>query len=220
MFNISKQTFWFIIILTTLVSIYLIFTNYDDNYNSYNNHNNHNDNSYNSEYSNYYIRPNSRETSNIIRKIKNKKYAESKKIHESPYNKSQSIASLTKQLKKKLTKTNYVDKNPELKVISESVSKPQIISKPKPKPKYILKLFYADWCPHCVDFKPIWNKIKNQHTNIDFVNVDCTNNSPQVPYVKGFPTIALLDSNERFIETYENDRSYEDFNSYVENLLN
>ena len=210
MFNISKQTFWFIIILTTLISIYFIFTNYDDNHNSYNTYND--DNNYNSEYSKFYIRTNSKETSNIIRKIKNKKYAESKKIHESPYNKSQSIASLTKQLKKKLTKTNYVDKNPELKIVSET--------KPNFKPKYILKLFYADWCPHCIDFKPIWNKIKNQHTNIDFINVDCTNNSPQVPYVKGFPTIALLDSNERFIETYENDRSYEDFNSYIKNLLN
>ena len=29
--------------------------------------------------------------------------------------------------------------------------------------------FYADWCGHCQQFKPIWNELKEQNMNLNFI---------------------------------------------------
>jgi len=88
------------------------------------------------------------------------------------------------------------------------------------KNKYTLKLYYADWCPHCVNFKSIWNNCKTSYGNkLIFIDVDCTNNNPDLPYVNGFPTIALFDANNNHIENYDNDGTILSFETYIKNKL-
>ena len=84
--------------------------------------------------------------------------------------------------------------------------------------KYNIKLYYADWCPHCIDFKPIWNKLKSNYNNINFIDVDCTNKQPNLSFINGFPTIALFDSNNKHIENYENDRTFKLLKQYLDKL--
>ena len=68
-----------------------------------------------------------------------------------------------------------------------------------------LILFYADWCPHCKQAKPIWDEMKAHHAtktvngyNVIFTEVDCSSENAQVEKmmdkynVEGFPTIKLL----------------------------
>lgn len=138
----------------------------------------------------------------IIRKKINKKYLISKKIYISPkIIKDKPIKSMTNKLTKKLNK------------ISEGFNNQQ-------EYKYLIKLFYADWCPHCMDFKLIWSNLKNKYSNdIKFIDVDCTHNNPNLSFIKGFPTIALFDLTDRYIESYENDRSIDSFESYIKNKI-
>lgn len=87
-----------------------------------------------------------------------------------------------------------------------------------PKTNFTIKLYYADWCPHCVEFKPIWNKLKINYKNkINFIDVNCTDNQPNLPFISGYPTIALFKL-DKHIENYENDRTYESFKQYLDKL--
>lgn len=77
--------------------------------------------------------------------------------------------------------------------------------------KYIIKLFYADWCPHCINFKPHWEKlkefIKNNTTLKDSKNNNITistseysdaDNSMEMELEKitSFPTIIIYKNDE------------------------
>jgi thiol-disulfide isomerase/thioredoxin len=149
----------------------------------------------------YYIY-NCNDNIEVIRKIKNKKYYKSKKIYVSPNIKK---CKPIKKMKNKLTK--------KLKKISEEFTNVN-------NTKHIIKLYFAEWCPHCVDFLPIWTSIKNKYNdNIIFVEIDCTNNSPQLEYVQGFPSIVLFDSKDNYIENYEKERSIISFESYIKNKI-
>ena len=68
-----------------------------------------------------------------------------------------------------------------------------------------IMLFYADWCGHCQNFKPIWEDIKNTNLNINFKQF---NEGVDVDEIKkygieGFPTIILETDNglHRFEES-------------------
>jgi thiol-disulfide isomerase/thioredoxin len=71
-----------------------------------------------------------------------------------------------------------------------------------------LMFFYANWCPHCRDAKPEWNKIKDYYKtnsvngyNINCIEYDCTEPSPEVESVMdqynvdSYPTIILETNN-------------------------
>ncbi len=134
-----------------------------------------------------------RETSKVIRKKTDRDTRKTKSIYISPKAKSIEINSMKKKLKKKLNKIKIDN-------------------------KYQIKLFYADWCPHCVEFKPIWFSLKKKYNNIDFIEVDCTNANPDLDYVNGFPTIALFNL-DKHIENYENERTLNGFENYIKNLI-
>ena len=232
MFNISRQTLWFIVILTTLISIYYIFFN-----DEYNNHHQYSSKrKYNYKFNNHKINYlndineddiDSDETSVPSRKKINKKHSQSKRIHISPKihrdAQLESIRSMTKLLKNRINKTklNVIKKikSPnQIKPNSKPNSKPNF--KPNFKPKFIIKLFFAFWCPHCMDFKPIWKKIKDKYSDkILFEEVDCTNTNPELDYVQGLPTIALYNSNNEYIDNYENNGNPEDFDLFIQKLL-
>lgn len=147
---------------------------------------------------------NTKETSVVIRKKVDKKPKKLKKIYISPKTKQIEINSMKEKLKKKLKKIKKVELFDDNNIKSNEKT-------------YKLKLFFADWCPHCVDFKPVWNAVKQKYQHIDFIDVDCTNDAPSLDYVQGFPTISLF-NNEKHVENYENERSLDAFENYIRSL--
>jgi thiol-disulfide isomerase/thioredoxin len=79
-----------------------------------------------------------------------------------------------------------------------------------------LYLFKADWCGHCIKFKPLWNKLKNEVSNVNFVEYDYNNNKKEIQQfnIKSYPTIILKHNNE-LIE-YEGHRSFEEIKKFIE----
>jgi thiol-disulfide isomerase/thioredoxin len=138
----------------------------------------------------------------IQRKKCNKKYKYSKKIHESPTLTQPEITNLTKKLTHKINKT-----------VSQSTTVLDTI----PEKSLTLKLFYADWCGHCSEFKPIWFKLKSKYPDIHFIEVDCTNNQPSYQWLTGYPTIAIFENNN-FIQIYKNNRSYDALRNFINEL--
>ncbi len=85
--------------------------------------------------------------------------------------------------------------------------------------KPTLYLFKAEWCPHCVAFKPTWKDLeKKMESKVDFVMFDSEANANEISKYKieGFPTLILktggkaieyvgprdFSSVKEFIETY------------------
>ncbi len=217
MFNLSKQTLWFAIMLATIIIIYFMYDSSDSS-----------DPDYCTNYK--YISPNSNkkfETSVVVRRKLNKKHKKTKKIHQSPRNKylEASIRSLKDILKQKIKQTKISNKklNTQSHPIVSNITPPVDLNQTnqtnqsiQPKPKLHIRLFFADWCEHCQNFKPVWNKLKSTHSDtFKFEDVDCTNYNPDLPYVQGLPTIAIYDNSNRYIENYEDDRTFNAVESYL-----
>ena len=86
----------------------------------------------------------------------------------------------------------------------------------------VVALFYADWCPHCVDFKPHYKKAisdlngkKYKGKTLRFVMVDCDKYKSLASEndVSGFPTVKIL-NDDKTSDEYSGDRSYEGLTSY------
>jgi len=86
----------------------------------------------------------------------------------------------------------------------------------------VVALFYADWCPHCVDFKPHYKKAmselsgkKNKGKTLRFVMVDCDKYKSLASEndVSGFPTVKIF-NDDKTSDEYSGDRSYEGLTSY------
>jgi len=63
----------------------------------------------------------------------------------------------------------------------------------------VIALFAADWCPHCVNYKPVWKEIQEEakakkEKRIRFVTVDCTESNPYKDKFKiqGYPTVLAI----------------------------
>lgn len=125
------------------------------------------------------------------------KYNIKKKIYISPLKKTKS---LKKILDKKLENIKVSNKN--------NYSIPII---KKINIKYYLKYYFATWCPHCNTFKPIWDNHKDKYNNIEFIEIDCSNKDPNLPYIDGYPTIVLFDKDDNLIEIYNNKDNFENF---------
>ena len=68
-----------------------------------------------------------------------------------------------------------------------------------------IMFFFADWCPHCTNAKPIWADVKKKYADtlvnnqkLVFSDIDCTNNEdPKVQSlvqeygIQGFPTVKM-----------------------------
>jgi thiol-disulfide isomerase/thioredoxin len=61
-------------------------------------------------------------------------------------------------------------------------------------------LFKADWCGHCKNFDPIWNKVQKTSSNIKFVKYDLDKNPNEVNEydVKSVPRIFLKTDKETY----------------------
>lgn len=80
-----------------------------------------------------------------------------------------------------------------------------------------LVLFYANWCPHCTDFKPTWDEVctsvneggENKMLAVDLGDKSDESRQLMEEYeVDGFPTIVLIknNGNNKSLEKYEGPR--------------
>ena len=90
------------------------------------------------------------------------------------------------------------------------------------KDEKVVALFYADWCPHCVDFKPHYKKAmsslngkKHNGKKLRLVMVDCVkyNSLAKKHNVNGFPTVKIF-NDDKTSDEYSGDRSLEGLTSY------
>jgi thiol-disulfide isomerase/thioredoxin len=86
------------------------------------------------------------------------------------------------------------------------------------KEKATLYLFKAEWCPHCISFKPTWeNLIKNFESKVNFVMYDSEKNASECKEnkIEGYPTL-ILKTKSKAIEFV----GHRDFNSVKEFIEN
>ena len=83
--------------------------------------------------------------------------------------------------------------------------------------------FYADWCGHCVNMKPEWEKLENKCKGNNNLNIARVNDQMKDKLhnnigndVSGFPTIRLY-NNGKLDNEYTGERNN---NSFLEFLLN
>ena len=87
------------------------------------------------------------------------------------------------------------------------------------KNKPCITLYYVDWCPHCQDIKPEWDKLeKSKDINklCDVKRVNCEENDAIVEEkaIEGYPTIIYTDVNNNE-ELYNEDRTYISFKEFI-----
>lgn len=82
-------------------------------------------------------------------------------------------------------------------------------------------LVKAEWCGFCQRFAPVFSELKQKLENEHraFVILDEATNKDQIrdlPFVvKGYPTIALMDSKKEKYKTYRGTRSKEDVQKFI-----
>ena len=87
-------------------------------------------------------------------------------------------------------------------------------------PNKTLYLFKAEWCGHCIKFKSLWNKLKNELSdkqyNVKFVEYDYNNDKTKIQQfnIKSYPTIILKHNNE--LIQYEGNRTFEEIKEFIE----
>jgi protein disulfide-isomerase A6 len=82
-----------------------------------------------------------------------------------------------------------------------------------------LMLFHADWCGHCQNFMPNFDKFSNNinksKLNILKFNADTDQNTIKSFNINGFPTVLLHDPNSKRFIQYTGDRSITDLVKFV-----
>jgi len=90
------------------------------------------------------------------------------------------------------------------------------------KGETVVALFYADWCPHCVAFKPDYKKAMGSLNGTDyngktlrFVMVDCDKYKSLATEndVSGFPTVKII-KDDKSSEEYDGERTFEGLTNY------
>lgn len=83
--------------------------------------------------------------------------------------------------------------------------------------KTTVYLFKAEWCPHCVGFKPTWAKIqKDLKSKYEFVTFDSDKDKASIDKwnIKGFPTI--IKKNDTTAQEYIGPRDEMSVKEFIE----
>ena len=92
------------------------------------------------------------------------------------------------------------------------------------KDKASFVMFYADWCPHCQNAKPIVNDLKEEVSNdkqlnnsVDIVNINCEEEKELAGKYKisGYPTFKLIKDSE--VVEYEGGADKDQFMNFLRN---
>ena len=88
------------------------------------------------------------------------------------------------------------------------------------KDKPMLVLFYADWCPHCQVFKPVWKNIvdaleKNKKIQVAEVEYSDMEHVPKkFKNIRGFPTLQVIKGG-KVISEYDGNRTEKEVKEYI-----
>ncbi len=85
--------------------------------------------------------------------------------------------------------------------------------------KITIMLFKADWCGHCKNFKPTWDKVSeiyNKKYNFIVYDADKQREKFEEYKVEAFPTI-LVKNGAQTIQ-YDGDRSFDDINNFLQHF--
>ncbi|KAJ1792524.1 hypothetical protein LPJ59_004829, partial [Coemansia sp. RSA 2399] len=80
--------------------------------------------------------------------------------------------------------------------------------------------FYADWCPHCQQLAPVWEKLADTvkgRINIGQVNCEQTGSLCSKHGVQGYPTLKMLWEGET--SDYKGSRDLENLLDYVDRIM-
>jgi thiol-disulfide isomerase/thioredoxin len=83
-------------------------------------------------------------------------------------------------------------------------------------------LYYAEWCGHCKNIKPIWKELENKcKDKMNFAKIEQSNfNKKELgykpgEYIDGYPTIYLR-KNGKDVTQYSGERSLEALEKYID----
>lgn len=79
-------------------------------------------------------------------------------------------------------------------------------------------LFYANWCIHCKQFKPLWDKILKENKNKSILCVAI--NDVNIRHIKSQNKIEHMMQNIIDDISQQNDENYNDYYSELENIVN
>nr|CDS29466.1 Viral IAP associated factor [Hymenolepis microstoma] len=85
--------------------------------------------------------------------------------------------------------------------------------------KCVLIMFYAPWCGHCKQLKPIWDDLGERfkdHPEVLIAKLDATANELEDVKISSFPTIKLFPKNSDDIIDYSNERTVKAFTDFIE----
>ena len=85
--------------------------------------------------------------------------------------------------------------------------------------KITVILFKADWCGHCKEFKPTWEKIADMYKQkYNFVTYDADSQTDKFKEYKvdSFPTVLVKNGSN--VIPYDGDRSIDDLNNFLQSL--
>ena len=81
-----------------------------------------------------------------------------------------------------------------------------------------MQLFYSDSCPACRNFKPVWEKLKQDMTdnNIQFQELDCQKDmaSCEIKKISTIPHLEVTISDGTTFK-YTNSRDYPDLRDFI-----
>lgn len=86
-----------------------------------------------------------------------------------------------------------------------------------------LILFFAPWCPHCKEVKPIFEELKKEYSSdkkvkISIVNGDEEKESIKSNNITSYPTIILKKNNVK--DVYNGPRTKENFENFIQYYKN
>ena len=92
------------------------------------------------------------------------------------------------------------------------------------KNNIILILFHATWCGHCLNFRSVWEQLKQNHPKGLKLGEIEDNEMNQYTYsknekpIEGYPTLRLYHK-DKLLKEYDGERKFEDIYDYLKNFL-